>query len=67
MLDTYGIHTAVFPSAHVAGALSTAFGLRLVMPAGKRISRCRLTIAILITIATVYRRYQYLAMRFAVP
>jgi hypothetical protein len=32
MLRNYGIHTSVFPSAHVAAALSTAFGFRLAMP-----------------------------------
>jgi len=61
MLGNYGIHTSVFPSAHVAGALSTAFGIRLAMPEGKRAYRCLFTIAVLIAIATVYGRYHYLA------
>jgi membrane-associated phospholipid phosphatase len=61
MLSNYGIHTGVFPSAHVAGALSTAFGFRLVMPKSKRIHRSLLAMAVLIAVATVYGRYHYLA------
>ena len=61
MLGNYGIHTSVFPSAHVAGALSTAFGLRFAMPAGRRAYRALFVIAISIAIATVYGRYHYLA------
>jgi membrane-associated phospholipid phosphatase len=61
MLGNCGIHTSVFPSAHVAGALSTAYGFRLAMPNGKRVYRSLFVIAILIAIATVYGRYHYLA------
>ena len=61
ILGNYGIHTSVFPSAHVAGALSTAFGLRLAMPERKRVSRLFFVMAALIAIATVYGRYHYLA------
>lgn len=61
LLGHCGIHTSVFPSAHVAGALSTAFGLRLAMPESKRIYRSLSVIAVLIAIATVYGRYHYLA------
>ena len=61
MLGNYGIHTSVFPSAHVAGAFSTAFGLRLAMPESRRIYRSFFVIALLIAVATVYGRYHYLA------
>lgn len=61
MLGNYGIQTGVFPSAHVAGALSTAFGFRLAMPEGKWVYRSLFVIAVLITVATVYGRYHYLA------
>jgi membrane-associated phospholipid phosphatase len=61
MLGNYGIHTSVFPSAHVAGALSTAFGVRLAMPEDKRLYRSLFVIAVLIAVATVYGRYHYLA------
>ena len=60
MLGNYGIHTSVFPSAHVAGALSSAFGLRLAMPDAKRVYRSFFAIAVLIAISTVYGRYHYL-------
>lgn len=61
MLGNYGIHTSVFPSAHVAGALSSAFGLRLAMPESKRLYRSLFVIAVLIAIAMVHGRYHYLA------
>jgi membrane-associated phospholipid phosphatase len=60
-LGNYGIHTSVFPSAHVAGAFSAAFGIRLAMPAQKWVSGCLFAAAILIAAATVYGRYHYLA------
>lgn len=61
MLGNYGIHTSVFPNAHVAGGLSTAFGLRLAIPESKRIYRTFFVGAVLIAVATVYGRYHYLA------
>jgi membrane-associated phospholipid phosphatase len=61
MLGHYGIHTSVFPSAHVAGAFSAAFGMRRVMPAHQWVSRFLFVVATLIAIATVYGRYHYLA------
>jgi len=32
MLGNYGIHTSVFPSAHVAGAFAAAFGAWRTLP-----------------------------------
>ena len=61
MLGNYGIHTSVFPSAHVAGAFAAAFGIRQAMPAHKWVTRFLSVIAILIAIATVYGRYHYMA------
>jgi len=61
MLGNYGIHTSVFPSAHVAGALSSAFGLRLAIPRRKWVFRIFFTAAVLIAVSTVYGRYHYLA------
>ena len=61
MLGNYGIHTSVFPSAHVAGAFAAAFGMRRALPEHKWASRLLLTVAVLIAIATVYGRYHYLA------
>ena len=61
MLGNYGIHTSVFPSAHVAGALASAFGMRLALPGRKWVYRTLFVMTGLITVATVYGRYHYLA------
>jgi membrane-associated phospholipid phosphatase len=61
MLGNYGIHTSVFPSAHVAGAFATAFGALRTLPERKWVSRFFFVIASLIAISTVYGRYHYLA------
>lgn len=61
MLGHAGIHTSVFPSAHVAGAFSSAFGLRLALPERRWASRLLFQLAVLIAVATVYGRYHYAA------
>jgi membrane-associated phospholipid phosphatase len=61
MLGGYGIHTSVFPSAHVAGAFSAAFGMRRALPEHLWVWRFLLVMAVLIATATVYGRYHYLA------
>jgi membrane-associated phospholipid phosphatase len=61
ILGSYGIHTSVFPSAHVAGAFSAAFGMWRAMPRPKWVSRVLLAMALLIAVATVYGRYHYVA------
>ncbi len=61
MLGNYGIHTSVFPSAHVAGAFSVAFGMRQALPEHKWVSRFLLVMALFIAAATVYGRYHYAA------
>jgi len=61
MLGSYGIHTSVFPSAHVSGAFSAAFTLRCILPEKKWAWRFLLALAVLIATATVYGRYHYLA------
>jgi len=61
MLGNYGIHTGVFPSAHVAGAFSAAFGMRRALPEHKWVSRFLFVMAVLIAVATVYGRYHYAA------
>jgi membrane-associated phospholipid phosphatase len=61
MLGQYGIHTSVFPSAHVAGAFAAAFGMRQALPEHKWVSRFLYAMALLIAAATVYGRYHYFA------
>ena len=61
MLHGQGIHTSVFPSAHVAGAMSVAFALIRLLPEKKWVGRGWLVLAILIATATVYCRYHYTA------
>jgi membrane-associated phospholipid phosphatase len=61
MLGAYGIHTSVFPSAHVGGAFAAAFGIWRAMPERRWLRRFLLTMAVLIAAATVYGRYHYLA------
>ncbi len=61
MLESQGIHTSVFPSAHVAGAMSAAFGVMRLLPERKWLGRAWLALAILIAVATVYCRYHYSA------
>jgi membrane-associated phospholipid phosphatase len=61
MLSNAGIHTSVFPSAHVAAAFACAFGMRKALPEHRWVSRFLLVLALAIALATVYGRYHYLA------
>jgi membrane-associated phospholipid phosphatase len=61
LLGGYGIHTSVFPSAHVSGAFSAAFGTMQTLPERPWVGRALLIMAFLIATATVYGRYHYLA------
>ena len=61
MLGGYGIHTSVFPSAHVASAFSAAFGMMRLLPERPWVGRFLLAMAALIATATVYGRYHYAA------
>ena len=60
MLDRTGIHTSVFPSAHVSGAFGVAFAILRILPDDRGAGWCLLVLACSITIATVYGRYHYL-------
>jgi membrane-associated phospholipid phosphatase len=61
MLENYGIHTGVFPSAHVSAAFTAAFFMRKVLPERKWPWRFLLVLAVMIATASVYGRYHYLA------
>jgi membrane-associated phospholipid phosphatase len=59
LVGGYGIHTSVFPSAHVSGAFSAAFAFWMI--AGRRpFLQIGFTLyAVLVSVATVYGRYHY--------
>jgi membrane-associated phospholipid phosphatase len=59
LLGGYGIHTSVFPSAHVSGAFAAAFGMMRSLPDKPWVWRLLLGMAVLIATATVYGRYHY--------
>ena len=55
----YGIHSSVFPSAHVSSAFSAGFALLLYLPERKRYGWGMVIYAASVAIATVYGRYHY--------
>jgi membrane-associated phospholipid phosphatase len=55
----YGIHSSVFPSAHVSSALSAAWGLLAAIPKRRWIGWLMFAYGIVVAIATVYGRYHY--------
>jgi membrane-associated phospholipid phosphatase len=55
----YGIHSSVFPSAHVSLAFSAAWGLIATLPERPWIGRIMVLYACSVAIATVYGRYHY--------
>jgi membrane-associated phospholipid phosphatase len=59
ILGGYGIHTSVFPSAHVSGAFAAAFALKRVLGERPWLYRGVFVYATLVAIATVYGRYHY--------
>lgn len=61
MLGNCGIHTSVFPSAHVGGSVAAAFGLARLRLRKRWPARVVALAAVLIAIATVYGRYHYAA------
>ncbi|MGH9658463.1 MAG: phosphatase PAP2 family protein, partial [Bryobacteraceae bacterium] len=59
LLGGYGIHTSVFPSAHVSSAFAASFAMRRALPERRGVSRFLAALAVSIAIATVYGRYHY--------
>jgi membrane-associated phospholipid phosphatase len=59
VLGGYGIHTSVFPSAHVSGAFAAAWSMMRTLPERPWVGRALVVLAILIAVATVYGRYHY--------
>lgn len=61
ILGGYGIHTSVFPSAHVSGAVAAAFAMKYIFPDRPWMYRGLFAYAGLVAVATVYGRYHYAA------
>ena len=61
LVGNYGIHSSVFPSAHVSWAMAGALMMRRLLPERPWVGNGLLTLAVLIAIATVYGRYHYVA------
>jgi membrane-associated phospholipid phosphatase len=55
----YGIHSSVFPSAHVSSALSAAWGLLVTIPERRWIGWTMAAYGLCVGLATVYGRYHY--------
>lgn len=59
IVNGYGIHSSVFPSAHVSSAFSAGWALLRYLPERKRYGRGMLIYAASVAIAAVYGRYHY--------
>lgn len=59
LVQGYGIHSSVFPSAHVSSALSGAFGLLAALPDRKRYGISFVVYALSVAVATLYGRYHF--------
>jgi membrane-associated phospholipid phosphatase len=59
IVSGYGIHSSVFPSAHVSSAFSAAWGLLWLLPDKKRFGLLMLAYGVSVAVATVYGRYHY--------
>ena len=55
----YGIHSSVFPSAHVSSAFSAAWAVLLFVRSHRRFGWAMLFYAVSVSLATVYGRYHY--------
>jgi membrane-associated phospholipid phosphatase len=61
LVGGYGIHSSVFPSAHVSSAFSAAWALFAYLPERRRIGWGMLVYAVSVAVATIYGRYHYAA------
>ncbi len=59
MVSGYGIHSSVFPSAHVSSTFSAGWALLIYLPDRKRFGWGMVVYAISVAVATVYGRYHY--------
>jgi membrane-associated phospholipid phosphatase len=61
LVGSYGIHSSVFPSAHVSSAFSAAWALFAYLPERRRIGWGMLVYAVSVALGTIYGRYHYAA------
>ncbi|HWY45840.1 MAG TPA: phosphatase PAP2 family protein [Bryobacteraceae bacterium] len=61
ILRGYGIHSSVFPSAHVSSAFSAAWALFWLLPEKRKFGWMMLVYAVSVAVATIYGRYHYAA------
>jgi membrane-associated phospholipid phosphatase len=59
LVGDYGIHSSVFPSAHVSSAFAAAWGLLRFLPERRSAGLAMLIYGILVAFATIYGRYHY--------
>src|SRR5262249_28728413 len=59
LVGGYGIHSSVFPSAHVSSAFSAAWGLMDAIPERKWIGWLMAVYGVSVALATVYGRYHF--------
>jgi len=59
VVNGYGIHSSVFPSAHVSSALSAAIGMIICLPEKPWFGRGLMIYAAMVSIAVIYGRYHY--------
>jgi membrane-associated phospholipid phosphatase len=59
LVGGYGIHTSVFPSAHVSGAFSAAFAFWMIAGRRRFLQAGFTLYAVMVSVATVYGRYHY--------
>lgn len=59
LVGGYGIHTSVFPSAHVSGAFAAVCAIAYLMPRRRMLIAAYLAYALAVASATVYGRYHY--------
>jgi membrane-associated phospholipid phosphatase len=59
LVGGYGIHTSVFPSAHVSGVFAAALAMTYLLPGRRVLLAVYWTYACLVAVATVYGRYHY--------
>lgn len=61
LVGGYGIHSSVFPSAHVSSVLSAAWGILATIPERRWIGWSMAAYGFSVAVATVYGRYHYAA------